>query len=135
VAQASPHHGSGLGPAHRGGKASVGLLPSTVENRGVSAQCSPGKIGEGGGHEHRRRWPMKGNGRRGWCGVLTHWRRRRWRLGLGRCHDQGDSVVLSHEWRSTRRRVLDRWAMPPDRLARWRSQPMTGGFVVGYFQT
>jgi hypothetical protein len=38
----------------------VGLLPSVVENRGVPVQRSPGKTGEGG-HEHRRRWPAKGN--------------------------------------------------------------------------
>jgi hypothetical protein len=39
----------------------VGLLPSVVENRGVLAQCSSGKTGEGWGRECRRRWSVRSN--------------------------------------------------------------------------
>jgi hypothetical protein len=62
VEQASPHRGSGLGPAHGGGKALSRALAIGGGTRGVSAQRSLGETGEGWGRERWRRWPVRGNG-------------------------------------------------------------------------
>jgi hypothetical protein len=72
-----PHHTAGVAwdmlteeERHR-----VGLLLSAVENRGVSTQRLPGKIGEGWGTTTTR-WFFLSNG---------DWRDDVWWLG-GRCH-------------------------------------------------
>jgi hypothetical protein len=61
--QASPHRGSGLGPAHGGGKTSGrAIVIGGGKQRSVGAALTgESRGGVGGGREHRHRWPVKGN--------------------------------------------------------------------------
>jgi hypothetical protein len=136
VEQASPHCGSGLRPAHGGGKASSRAI---VVGGGKQRNVGVALTGEnmGGGCEHRRRWPAKGNGSEDDAACVP--------TGDdgGGGSDRGGATTRG-------RRQLDGFISRTEidvmtcggqvgddthRQARRRSQPMTGGPMAGYFQT
>jgi hypothetical protein len=73
----------------------------------------------GGGRERWHRWMAKGNGGEDGATCLPTGDDRGGVSDRGGATRGGDdsSVVLPHERRLTRRRVVARWATPPDRRA------------------
>jgi hypothetical protein len=105
-----------------------GLLPSAAKNRGVLTQRSSGKASEGGmsvGVDGRGKATMVRTAWRAYPLVTTEVVAQTVEVPRA-----GGGGAMSARWfylPNGGRRVVARWATPPDRRARRRSQPMIGG--------